>query len=796
MTATSGIIAALSAPLFEAVGFLEFERHWRDGRGSAFSLNLFKCNVSSLGFLFMVWLERMGVGSQPGPSPLNAMYLEHEPPNVYGEIKPPRGPFLRGLQDNNHMDPAIATQQQFFSPVLQTQQTHPEQQNAQPSFYPQESQPVSPQFFQQPEQLVPIQNHEFPQNVPVQGEGQQVVSQNEQPQYFHDQTQPLHQTFFDPPHGYNLQKPGMLEDSTSFTPWFQSSMQRNDGVFTVVTVSNIMLSSLLGIFIGDCCELEALRLIGARRVLLMASMKPFAASFFAHWFLQEDLHAAAWFGMALTMIGVLLVVQQSMENISKSKKHNEEGIKNAAHRSTTTRKRRGALKRMNDSFTSDRSDDSDINGAAFCTIWETNGFSYISSAPAVRHKSLSKFDALYDSSSDEENSESLLDEELFDFDDDFDDDGEFYSGNNGQLVELIHINPLSSDRMRSVSATSIGSWGSIKQFVEIEDSEQEEDEKHQWHIGSDETCNIATEDCKNSGGEEDTSDYCPSDIVQTITTAAGITHTSLDKSLFLLPEEIAQEDIAHIGGGENFEDGDKVSTKGRRRRLLSNSSSTGSLKSLKSECGPPPGSKRENTQDRLKRIRQGYLLALCNVCLDSYGFLLTKQYGTDMSTWEINFIRYGFAGFILLLVSFFLRARDIFCGNSSRNKSSFGTNKSKRKIITRSGSSSHVQGTSASNPMEAPDSSWYRLPNLSTNSWLVMLVGVLFVSFLCPALQSYALFRLAFSLAMTLNSVTPLYALPLLWLLKNQKPSKRGCWGAIIAVTGVAVLCIWGYDWV
>jgi hypothetical protein len=44
------------------------------------------------------------------------------------------------------------------------------------------------------------------------------------------------------------------------------------------------------------------------------------------------------------MIGVLLVVQQSMENISKSKKQNEEGIKHAAHRSTTTMKRRSTLK--------------------------------------------------------------------------------------------------------------------------------------------------------------------------------------------------------------------------------------------------------------------------------------------------------------------------------------------------------------------------------------------------------------------------------------------------------------------
>jgi hypothetical protein len=76
MSVTPGIAAALSAPLFEAVGFLEFERHWRDGRGLAFSLNLFKCNVSSVGFLFVIWLERMGsMGNVPSPNPFSVLHL-------------------------------------------------------------------------------------------------------------------------------------------------------------------------------------------------------------------------------------------------------------------------------------------------------------------------------------------------------------------------------------------------------------------------------------------------------------------------------------------------------------------------------------------------------------------------------------------------------------------------------------------------------------------------------------------------------------------------------------------------
>jgi drug/metabolite transporter (DMT)-like permease len=161
-----------------------------------------------------------------------------------------------------------------------------------------------------------------------------------------------------------------------------------------------------------------------------------------------------------------------------------------------------------------------------------------------------------------------------------------------------------------------------------------------------------------------------------------------------------------------------------------------------------------------------------------------------MTTWEINFIRYGFAGFILLLVSLFLRARDVFCTSPDQGYVSVkGSFEAKHNLHKRSPTKRYGNlGIVESFP------SWYRLPNLSWHSWSVVFVGVIFVSFLCPALQGYALFRLAFSLAITLNSVTPLYAIPLMWLFKNQKPSKRGCIGALIAVTGVMVLCIWGYN--
>ena len=49
-------------------------------------------------------------------------------------------------------------------------------------------------------------------------------------------------------------------------------------LFTVQSVGFLMLSSTIGILIGDWTWLEALQLIGARPVVLMDSIKPFLAA--------------------------------------------------------------------------------------------------------------------------------------------------------------------------------------------------------------------------------------------------------------------------------------------------------------------------------------------------------------------------------------------------------------------------------------------------------------------------------------------------------------------------------------
>ena len=86
-------------------------------------------------------------------------------------------------------------------------------------------------------------------------------------------------------------------------------------LFTAQSVGFLMLSSTIGILIGDWTWLEALQLIGARPVVLMDSVKPFLAALLGWWILGENLQWPAFVGMALTVGGVVWV---SLERESSS----------------------------------------------------------------------------------------------------------------------------------------------------------------------------------------------------------------------------------------------------------------------------------------------------------------------------------------------------------------------------------------------------------------------------------------------------------------------------------------------
>jgi drug/metabolite transporter (DMT)-like permease len=191
---------------------------------------------------------------------------------------------------------------------------------------------------------------------------------------------------------------------------------------------------------------------------------------------------------------------------------------------------------------------------------------------------------------------------------------------------------------------------------------------------------------------------------------------------------------------------------------------------LKEECTSNPHKKKEEktkTNEKVRKdvvirerksswfIRKGYILAVTNVLLDTYGSLLTKQYGANFTTWAINMIRFGSSGIIMILLSSCMHVY-------------------------------HTQRTLHST------NQWYQLPRESFKTWSLVSVGVLFVTFFCPALSNYALFKIAMALALTLTSITPLYALFLEWAVygREKKPTLRGIFGASLAVGGVIILGI------
>ena len=100
-------------------------------------------------------------------------------------------------------------------------------------------------------------------------------------------------------------------------------------VFTIQAMGYMVLSSTIGIIVGDWTWLEALQMLGARRVILMDSLKPFLAALLGWLILDEQLRPAAFGGIFLTVAGVLIVSLETtpaMEENEGDNNGDEEGI--------------------------------------------------------------------------------------------------------------------------------------------------------------------------------------------------------------------------------------------------------------------------------------------------------------------------------------------------------------------------------------------------------------------------------------------------------------------------------------
>lgn len=87
----------------------------------------------------------------------------------------------------------------------------------------------------------------------------------------------------------------------------------------------LMASAVIGIVIGDYMWLLSLQILGARRVIVVDSLKPFIAAILGHFTLDEEITALSICGMFITILGVVIV--------SLEKENDSIGLDSQEHRS-------------------------------------------------------------------------------------------------------------------------------------------------------------------------------------------------------------------------------------------------------------------------------------------------------------------------------------------------------------------------------------------------------------------------------------------------------------------------------
>ena len=165
-----------------------------------------------------------------------------------------------------------------------------------------------------------------------------------------------------------------------------------------------------------------------------------------------------------------------------------------------------------------------------------------------------------------------------------------------------------------------------------------------------------------------------------------------------------------------------------------------------------------------RRYIEGWLAAATNVIFDQLGAVIVKKFASELQTWEINLVRFGFAA-ICLLLPVALRAALV------------------RSCDARG---STLQRVRAFDEAAGP---WHTLPTLgSSRAWAVVLLGCLSTTLACPILSTWSLFRISTPLYGVLTSTGPIYALFVVRVIKSERSTARAWCGGALAVLGVAFL--------
>jgi drug/metabolite transporter (DMT)-like permease len=213
------------------------------------------------------------------------------------------------------------------------------------------------------------------------------------------------------------------------------------------------------------------------------------------------------------------------------------------------------------------------------------------------------------------------------------------------------------------------------------------------------------------------------------------------------------------------------------------------------------------------RMFKGYILAFMNILLDVVGSVLTKRFGATFNTFEINALRFGFAAVCMGVQSVYHSTSTATATASAPSSKVVPIEKDEEAeeevggLVLKQHYSSNTTTTSSSGGSgsgntdggdedkgEVHELDWYRMPTDPTlmprHSWGLATLGVCLVTFMCPALSQYALFKVTVGVCITLTSIGPLYSLPIDAYVQQVPVRPVAIMGSVFAIAGVALLSL------
>ena len=91
-------------------------------------------------------------------------------------------------------------------------------------------------------------------------------------------------------------------------------------------ISNLVISGILGLVLGDSFLFKSFQLIGARLGVIILASVPVLSTILAYFFLDEVISLLGMFGMLLTITGILIVMVEKKSNWSNNVSISKTGI--------------------------------------------------------------------------------------------------------------------------------------------------------------------------------------------------------------------------------------------------------------------------------------------------------------------------------------------------------------------------------------------------------------------------------------------------------------------------------------